>query len=214
MKPRSELGAVELLREVGAVLRMSEAEAAALSGQQVDPTDDETMIINMGPQHPCTHGVLRLMLELAGRDGAARASRSSATSTPAWRRRARSSPTSRAPPTSPAWTTLSPLFNELVFSLAAEKLLEIEAPRAGHVDPHAHDRAEPDRVAPAVPGHQRHGHRRGVDDALRLARAGGGAALLPEGHRPADEPQLHPARRRRRRPARRLARRRAAPPRR
>ena len=56
---------------------------------------------------------------------------------------------------------------------------------------------------PAVPGHQRHGHRRGVDDALRLARARGGPALLPEGHRPADEPQLHPPRRRGRRPARR-----------
>src|SRR5271170_4562476 len=28
-----------------------------------DPLDD-TMIINMGPQHPSTHGVLRLMMEL------------------------------------------------------------------------------------------------------------------------------------------------------
>ena len=64
-------------------------------------------------------------------------SRSSATSTPAWRRRARSSRTSRAAPTSPAWTTCRPLFNELVFSLADEKLLGIEVPAAGHVDPHA-----------------------------------------------------------------------------
>ena len=70
-----------------------------------------------------------------------------------------------------------------------------------------------DRVAPAVPGHQRHGPRRRVDDALRLARARGGAALLPEGHRPADEPQLHPPGRRGRRPARRLARRRRSAPR-
>ena len=31
-----------------------------------DPGEDETMIINMGPQHPSTHGVLRLMLELDG----------------------------------------------------------------------------------------------------------------------------------------------------
>jgi NADH-quinone oxidoreductase subunit D len=30
------------------------------------PRSDETMIINMGPQHPSTHGVLRLMLELDG----------------------------------------------------------------------------------------------------------------------------------------------------
>jgi NADH-quinone oxidoreductase subunit D len=30
------------------------------------PEDDETMLINMGPQHPSTHGVLRIMLELDG----------------------------------------------------------------------------------------------------------------------------------------------------
>ena len=84
-------------------------------------------------------------------------------------------------------------------------------PRARRVDADAAQRAEPDEQPPAVPRHQRHGHRRRVDDDLRLARARGGAALLPEGHRPADEPQLHPSRRRRRRPSRRLARRRAAP---
>jgi NADH-quinone oxidoreductase subunit D len=66
LKPRSELGAKELLREVGSVLRMSEAEAAALALREVDPSEDQTMIINMGPQHPSTHGVLRLMLELQG----------------------------------------------------------------------------------------------------------------------------------------------------
>ena len=55
----------ELGREVGAVLRTS--------GLTMDPNDvdfdrrdDETMIINMGPAHPSTHGVLRLMLELDG----------------------------------------------------------------------------------------------------------------------------------------------------
>ena len=66
LKPRSELTARELLREVGSVLRMSEAEAAKLGDLPVDPSEDQTMIINMGPQHPSTHGVLRLMLELQG----------------------------------------------------------------------------------------------------------------------------------------------------
>jgi NADH-quinone oxidoreductase subunit D len=68
LRPRHELGAAELLREVGSVLRMSEAEAAALGQQEVDPSEDQTMIINMGPQHPSTHGVLRLMLELKGEE--------------------------------------------------------------------------------------------------------------------------------------------------
>jgi NADH-quinone oxidoreductase subunit D len=66
MRPRSELTATELLREVGSVLRMSEAEVAALSQEQAETSEDQTMIINMGPQHPSTHGVLRLMLELKG----------------------------------------------------------------------------------------------------------------------------------------------------
>ncbi|HWM21512.1 MAG TPA: hypothetical protein VNO51_17595, partial [Ilumatobacteraceae bacterium] len=78
LRSRSELTAKELLREVGAVLRMSEAEAAQLGARDVDVTGDvdvgldsgvdagQTMIINMGPQHPSTHGVLRLMLELQG----------------------------------------------------------------------------------------------------------------------------------------------------
>src|SRR5262245_62277274 len=30
------------------------------------PEDSDTTIINMGPQHPSTHGVLRVMLELEG----------------------------------------------------------------------------------------------------------------------------------------------------
>ena len=31
-----------------------------------DPAQDRTMILNMGPQHPSTHGVLRLILEIDG----------------------------------------------------------------------------------------------------------------------------------------------------
>jgi len=63
--PRSVTNTDELGREVGVVLRTS--------GLTIDPNDvdfdrrdDETMIINMGPAHPSTHGVLRLMLELDG----------------------------------------------------------------------------------------------------------------------------------------------------
>jgi NADH-quinone oxidoreductase subunit D len=32
----------------------------------LDSTEDHTMLLNMGPQHPSTHGVLRLMLEIDG----------------------------------------------------------------------------------------------------------------------------------------------------
>src|SRR6187549_1424091 len=32
----------------------------------VDPLSNEKIVVNMGPQHPSTHGVLRLVLELEG----------------------------------------------------------------------------------------------------------------------------------------------------
>ena len=34
--------------------------------QGTDPIHDERIVVNMGPQHPSTHGVLRLILELEG----------------------------------------------------------------------------------------------------------------------------------------------------
>jgi NADH-quinone oxidoreductase subunit D len=55
----------ELRREVGAVLRV-DGRALDPGNIDVERRDDETMIINMGPSHPSTHGVLRLMLELDG----------------------------------------------------------------------------------------------------------------------------------------------------
>jgi NADH-quinone oxidoreductase subunit D len=65
MRSRAEVSATQVLRESGAVLRLSEAAANALA-KETAGTEDETMIMNMGPQHPSTHGVLRLMLELQG----------------------------------------------------------------------------------------------------------------------------------------------------
>src|SRR5450432_2116746 len=36
------------------------------AGVHIDALDDQTMVVNMGPQHPSTHGVLRVVLELDG----------------------------------------------------------------------------------------------------------------------------------------------------
>ena len=40
--------------------------ANAARNRQNPPAQDQTMVINMGPQHPSTHGVLRLVVEIDG----------------------------------------------------------------------------------------------------------------------------------------------------
>jgi NADH-quinone oxidoreductase subunit D len=126
--------AIERMLEVGAVLRLSEAESSRMAVELEDAdldleraADDETMIINMGPQHPSTHGVLRLMLELQGETVL------------------RTKPVLGYLHTGMEWTGeeltylqgptnvtrmdyAAPLFNELVFSLATEQLLGVELP--------------------------------------------------------------------------------------
>ena len=66
LHPRAATDALELLREEGGVLRLPEGLVLDPGDMNVEIAEDETMIINMGPQHPSTHGVLRLMLELDG----------------------------------------------------------------------------------------------------------------------------------------------------
>src|ERR1700712_3575384 len=40
--------------------------ATVAPGVEITAMDDTTMIVNMGPQNPSTHGVLRVVLELEG----------------------------------------------------------------------------------------------------------------------------------------------------
>ena len=125
MKPRSEAGARELLREVGAVLRMSEAEVARLGQVPVDADEDQTMIINMGPQHPSTHGVLRLMLELQG-ETVLRCKPVIGYLHTGMEKTGEDLTFLQGGTNVTRMDYLSPLNNELVFSMAVEKLLGID----------------------------------------------------------------------------------------
>jgi len=125
MKPRSEAGARELLREVGAVLRMSEAEVARLGEMPVDADEDQTMIINMGPQHPSTHGVLRLMLELQG-ETVLRCKPVIGYLHTGMEKTGEDLTFLQGGTNVTRMDYLSPLNNELVFSMAVEKLLGID----------------------------------------------------------------------------------------
>ena len=88
---------------------------------------EDTMIINMGPQHPSTHGVLRLVLELEGEliigcrpvVGYLHTGIEKNAEYRTWQQG--STFVTRA-------DYLSPFFNELGYCLAVERLLGIEAP--------------------------------------------------------------------------------------
>ncbi|HEY7755612.1 MAG TPA: NADH-quinone oxidoreductase subunit D [Actinomycetota bacterium] len=106
--------------------------AAGLEHLGVDPSSTgevrrETMLINMGPQHPSTHGVLRLLLELDGETvvsctpivGYLHTGIEKNTEYRSWQQGV-------------AYVTradyLSPFHNETAYCLAVERLLGIEAP--------------------------------------------------------------------------------------
>ena len=129
LKPRSEVTARELMREVGAVLRMSEAEAAQLGDLPGDPDHDvdaeQTMIINMGPQHPSTHGVLRLMLELQG-ETVLRCKPIIGYLHTGMEKTGEQLTYMQGGTNVTRMDYLSPFNNELVFSMATEKLLGID----------------------------------------------------------------------------------------
>ncbi|MDT5035026.1 MAG: NADH-quinone oxidoreductase subunit [Micromonosporaceae bacterium] len=50
----------------GQVFTVTGGDWDTIAGVAGDPIGDERIIVNMGPQHPSTHGVLRLVLELEG----------------------------------------------------------------------------------------------------------------------------------------------------
>lgn len=122
---RSELTAKELLREVGSVLRLSEAEAALLAEVETEAPEDQTMIINMGPQHPSTHGVLRLMLELQG-ETVLRCKPIIGYLHTGMEKTGEALTYMQGGTNVTRMDYLSPLNNELVFSMAVEKLLGID----------------------------------------------------------------------------------------
>ncbi|MBK5224390.1 MAG: NADH-quinone oxidoreductase subunit D [Acidimicrobiia bacterium] len=122
---RGRTSAIEELRERGAVLRMSEA--AARSYQDEGGAASDTMILNMGPQHPSTHGVLRLMVELKG-ETVLRTKPVIGYLHTGMEKTGEDLTYLQGPTNVTRMDYASPLFNELVFSLATEKLLGIEAP--------------------------------------------------------------------------------------
>jgi NADH-quinone oxidoreductase subunit D len=101
---------------------------------ETDPTvsDDETQVINMGPQHPATHGVLRLQLELEG-ETIRRSKPIIGYLHTGMERTAEVLTYMQGPTNVTRMDYLSPFHNELAFSLAVERLLGIEVPPRAQV---------------------------------------------------------------------------------
>ena len=132
------------------------------------------MIVNMGPQHPSTHGVLRLVLELDGETviscspiiGYLHTGIEKNTEYRTWQQGV-------------TYVTrmdyLSPFFNELGYCLAVERLLGIEAPPRAQVIRVLF--CELNRITSHLVwlAHRRPGAGRRLRDALRLPRARGAA---------------------------------------
>ena len=90
-------------------------------------SEDERMIVNMGPQHPSTHGVLRLQVELEG-EIVRRVKPVIGYLHTGMEKTGESLTYSQGCTNTTRMDYLSPLFNELVFSLTTEKLLKVEVP--------------------------------------------------------------------------------------
>jgi NADH-quinone oxidoreductase subunit D len=100
--------------------------------QSVDPVAEERLVINLGPQHPSTHGVLRLVCELEGETvrsirpviGYLHTGIEKNLEYRTWTQG--TTFVTRA-------DYLAPIFNETGYCLAVEKLLDIEVPRRADV---------------------------------------------------------------------------------
>ena len=87
----------------------------------------ETMTLNMGPQHPSTHGVLRVALELDG-ETVVKARPIVGYLHTGMEKQAEYKTYTQSIPQTDRMDYLAPMSNNLAFCLAAEKLLGIEGP--------------------------------------------------------------------------------------
>ncbi len=112
----------ELIPDVEDVVEASEARHHGS-----DPVSDQTMILNMGPQHPSTHGVLRLVLEIDGEVVVSCAPDIGYLHT-GIEKTCEAKFYQQVVPLTDRIDYLSPMTNNLCYCLAVEKLLGLEIP--------------------------------------------------------------------------------------
>src|SRR5206468_2287156 len=90
--------------------------------------EDQTMVLNMGPQHPSTHGVLRLVLEIDG-ETVVRLVPDIGFLHTGIEKTCEAKFYQQVVPLTDRIDYLCPLINNLAYCLAVEKLLGLEIPK-------------------------------------------------------------------------------------
>src|SRR3974390_1640086 len=93
----------------------------------VEPGQDRTMILNMGPQHPSTHGVLRVLLEIDG-ENILRVMPDIGYLHTGIEKTCEAKFYQQVVPLTDRVDYLGPMANNLCYCLAVEKLLQLEIP--------------------------------------------------------------------------------------
>ncbi len=101
--------------------------ASLIAPRPEDPTKDSTMILNMGPQHPSTHGVLRLVVEIDG-ETVLRVVPDIGYLHTGIEKTCEAKFYQQVVPLTDRIDYLSPMSNNLCYCLAVEKLLQLEIP--------------------------------------------------------------------------------------
>lgn len=110
--------------------RLIEQRGAVVTDDYTDDEiapEDERMIVNMGPQHPSTHGVLRLQIELEG-EIVRRSKPIIGYLHTGMEKTAEGLTFAQGATNVTRMDYLAPLHNELAYSLAVEQLLDLEVP--------------------------------------------------------------------------------------
>jgi NADH-quinone oxidoreductase subunit D len=124
---RESTSVKELRAEVGGVLRLAEGVTLDRDDINYEAPDDETMILNLGPSHPSTHGVLRVMVEIRG-EQVLRTKPVIGYLHTGMEKTGEELMYHQGATNVTRMDYLSPFFNELAYCLSVEKLAGVEVP--------------------------------------------------------------------------------------
>src|SRR5574341_405539 len=122
----------EVIGSIGGVLKEIPVSATAPAVPWPGDGSTETMLINMGPHHPSTHGVLRVALEVDG-EKIVNAMPDIGYLHTGIEKNAEYKTYLKAIPLFDRMDYLSPLFNNLGYVLAIEKLMQVDVPERAQI---------------------------------------------------------------------------------